>query len=183
MVTTALRSSPFSVTSFDVATAYTFNPWVAIICSLLGCILSAVLLYSIGRQLGRKTVARFAGKRLNRVNQLISKHGILAVAAVRMVPVAPYSLVNLTAGAVHVPFRDFVFGTFLGMSPGVVAITFFENEMEQMIHTPSASTFVVLIGILLFMLVGVISFRHWFSSKHIPAKRQLSQPAGTAIPR
>jgi hypothetical protein len=69
------------------------------------------------------------------------------------------------------------------MSPGVVAITFFENQIEQMIHTPSASTFVVLIGILLFMLVGVISFRRWFSSKHIPAKRQLSQPAGTAIPR
>jgi phosphatidylserine/phosphatidylglycerophosphate/cardiolipin synthase-like enzyme/uncharacterized membrane protein YdjX (TVP38/TMEM64 family) len=173
----------FPVTLLIVATAYAFNPWLAIICSLLGCILSAVLLYSIGRQLGRKTVARFAGKRLNRVNQLISKHGILAVAAVRMVPVAPYSLVNLAAGAVHVPFRDFVLGTLLGMSPGVVAITFFENQIEQIIHTPSASTFVVLIGILLFMLVGVVGFRRWFSSKQIPAKRQSSQPAGTAVPR
>jgi phospholipase D1/2 len=173
----------FPVTLLIVATAYAMNPWLAIGCSLLGCILSAVLLYAIGRQLGRKTVARFAGKRLNRVNQLISKHGILAVAAIRMVPVAPYSLVNLAAGAVHVPLRDFVLGTLLGMSPGVVAITFFEYQIEQMIHAPSAATFMVIIGILLIMLVGVISFRRWFSGKQIPAKRKFSQPANTAVTR
>ncbi len=173
----------FPVTLLIVASAYALNPWLAIVCSLLGCIASAVLLYSIGRQLGRKTVARFAGKRLNRVNQLISKHGILAVAAIRMIPVAPYSVVNLAAGAVHVPFRDFVLGTFLGMSPGVVAITFFENQIEQMIETPSAATLIILIGILLFMLAGVVGFRRWFSSKQTGAKRKLSRPAKTAVTR
>ena len=173
----------FPVTLLIVATAYALNPWLAIICSLLGCILSAVLLYLFGRQLGRRTVARFAGKRLNRVNQVISKHGILAVTAVRMVPVAPYSLVNLAAGAVHVPFRDFVLGTLLGMSPGVVAITIFEKQIEQTIQAPSAATFAVLIGILLVMLVGVVSFRRWFTSKQTPAKRKLSQPTKTAVTR
>jgi phospholipase D1/2 len=58
-----------------------------------------------------------SGQRLNRTNRLIAKHGILAVAALRSVPVAPYSLVNLAAGAVCVPFRDFVLGAFPGMWP------------------------------------------------------------------
>jgi uncharacterized membrane protein YdjX (TVP38/TMEM64 family) len=70
------------------------------------------------------------------MNRLISKHGALAVAAVRMIPVAPYSLVNLAAGAVRVPFREFVVGTFLGMSPGVFGITFFENQVEELLRDP-----------------------------------------------
>ncbi|MGH7855223.1 MAG: VTT domain-containing protein, partial [Candidatus Binatia bacterium] len=110
----------FPVTLLIFAAALTLNSWLAIVCSLLGCTLSAMLLYAAGRWLGRKNVMRLAGKRLNRVNRLISKQGALAVTAVRMIPVAPYSLVNLAAGAVGVPLRDFVLGTLFGMSPGVV---------------------------------------------------------------
>jgi phospholipase D1/2 len=51
-----------------------------------------------------------------------------------MVPVAPYSLINLAAGAGGVPFRDFVVGTSLGMSPGVVGITIFGKQLEQTIQ-------------------------------------------------
>jgi phosphatidylserine/phosphatidylglycerophosphate/cardiolipin synthase-like enzyme/uncharacterized membrane protein YdjX (TVP38/TMEM64 family) len=173
----------FPVTLLIVATAYAFGPWPALFYSLLGCILSAILLYGIGHQLGRKTVARFAGGRLNRVNRLIAKHGVLAVAAVRMVPVAPYSVVNLAAGAVHVPFRDFVFGTFLGMSPGVVGITFFENQLEQMFRSPNAATLIVLVGTLTLMLLATAGFRRWFTSKQAPGKRKLAQPVRTVESR
>ena len=173
----------FPVTLLIVATAYAFGPWPALFYSLLGCILSAILLYGIGHQLGRKTVARFAGGRLNRVNRLIAKHGVLAVAAVRMVPVAPYSVVNLAAGAVRVPFRDFVFGTFLGMSPGVVGITFFENQLEQMFRSPNAVTLIVLVGTLTLMLLATVGFRRWFTSKQAPGKRKLAQPVRTVESR
>jgi phospholipase D1/2 len=169
----------FPVTLLIVATAYTFGPWPALFYSLLGCLLSAMILYAIGYLLGRKTVVRFAGKRLNRVNRFISKHGVLAVVAVRMMPVAPYSVVNLAAGAVHVPFRDFVLGTFLGMTPGVVGITFFENQLEKMFRSPSATTLAVLVGVLALMLVGTVAFRRWFTSKRFPGK---SQFAGSVRP-
>jgi phospholipase D1/2 len=162
--------SCFPVTVLILTIAYTFEPWLAIICSLLGCIASAMFLYAIGHQLGRKNVVRFAGRRLNRVNRLISKHGVLAVAAARMIPVAPYSLVNLAAGAVHVPFRDFVFGTFLGMSPGVLGITILESQLEQTIESPSAVTLAILAGTLLIMLVGILTFRRWFAGRPYPRK-------------
>jgi phosphatidylserine/phosphatidylglycerophosphate/cardiolipin synthase-like enzyme/uncharacterized membrane protein YdjX (TVP38/TMEM64 family) len=165
------------VTLLIVATAYAFGPWPALFYSLLGCVLSAALLYAIGYGLGRQRVSRFAGGRLNRVNRLISKHGVLAMAAARMIPVAPYSVVNLAAGAVRVPFRDFVFGTFLGVIPGVVGITFFENQLEQMIRSPSAGTLVVLVSTLTLMLLVIAGFRRWFTSKQSPGKRKLAQPA------
>ncbi len=165
----------FPVTILILAIAYTFDPWPAIGYSLLGCLASAIFLYAIGHQLGRKNITRFAGRRLNRVNRLISRHGVLAVAAMRMLPVAPYSLVNLAAGAVRVPFRDFVLGTFLGMSPGVFGITVFEGQLEQMIDSPSATTLAFLVGTLALMLLGIFGFRRWSASKHSAAKSPAPQ--------
>jgi phospholipase D1/2 len=164
----------FPVTVLILAIAYAFDPLLAIVCSLLGCLASAIFIYAIGYQLGRKNVVRFAGRRLNRVNRLISKHGALAVAAVRMLPIAPYSMVNLAAGAVRVPFRDFVFGTFLGMSPGVLAITLLESQLEQTIESPSAMTLAILGGTLLIMLAGIFGFRRWFAGRKYP--RKLREP-------
>jgi phosphatidylserine/phosphatidylglycerophosphate/cardiolipin synthase-like enzyme/uncharacterized membrane protein YdjX (TVP38/TMEM64 family) len=158
----------FPVTVLILAVAYALEPWLAIVCSLLGCIASAVFLYGIGYLLGRKTVVRVAGRRLNRVNRLISRHGVLAVAAVRLLPVAPFSLVNLAAGAVHVPFRDFVFGTLLGMSPGVMAITVLESQIEQMIERPSLTSLTLLVAILLAMILGIMGFRRWFAGRSTP---------------
>lgn len=160
----------FPVTVLILAIAYAFDPMLGIVCSLVGCLASAIFLYAIGYQLGRKNVVRFAGRRLNRINRLISKHGALAVAAVRMLPVAPYSMVNLAAGAVHVPFRDFVFGTFLGMSPGVLGITLLESQLEQTIESPSAMTLAILGGTLSIMLAGIFGFRRWFAGRKYPKK-------------
>ena len=171
----------FPVTLLIFATAFTLNSWLAIVCSLLGCILSAMLLYGFGRCLGRKHVMHFAGRRVNRVNRLISKQGALAVAAVRMIPIAPYSLVNLAAGAVGVPFRDFVRGTLLGMSPGVVGITFFTKQLEQIILNPSALNLFVLVGTLVLMLAGIVGLRRWIASKQSPEKRKVS-PLASAVP-
>ena len=158
----------FPVTLLIVATAFAFGPWKAFIYSLLGCVTSAMLMYGIGYLLGRETVARFTGPRLNRLNRLIAKHGILAVVAIRMLPVAPYSVVNLVAGAARVRFRDFVFGSAIGMSPGVIGITLFEDQLEQMINSPSLQTLVALGIILSLMLLAVTWFRRWFGAEHTP---------------
>jgi len=170
----------FPVTLLIFVAAFILDWWLAIIGSLLGCILSAILCYAIGRQLGRKNVARVAGKRLNRINRLIARQGVLAVAAVRMVPIAPYSLVNLAAGAVHVPLRDFVYGTLLGMSPGVVGITFFTNRLEQMIRSPNALNLIVLIGTLSIMLLGIVALRRWIASKQVPRTHRIQAMATAA---
>jgi len=155
----------FPVTILILAVAYAVDPWLAVLCSLLGCVASAILVYGVGRRLGRNAVMRFAGRRLNRVNRVIAQHGVLAVAAVRMVPVAPYSLVNLAAGAVRVPLGDFVFGTFLGMSPGVLGITLMEGRLEELIKNPSAATVAGLGVILLLMAAVVFGFRRWFAGR------------------
>jgi phospholipase D1/2 len=175
--------SAFPVTLLIFASAFVLNSWLAIACSLLGCLLSAMLLYAVGRWIGRKNVMRLAGKRLNRVNRLIAKQGALAVTAVRMIPVAPYSLVNLAAGAAGVPLRDFILGTLLGMSPGVAGITVLTKQVEQMIVSPSPLNLLVLMGILVLMLVGILGLRRWITGKQSPGKRRIARLATVASSR
>ncbi len=47
-----------------------------------------------------------------------------SLAGLRLIPVAPFSIVNLLAGTSHVPLRQFLLGTLLAMGPGIVLICF-----------------------------------------------------------
>jgi uncharacterized membrane protein YdjX (TVP38/TMEM64 family) len=83
---------------------------------------SALALYGIGRLLGRHAMRRVAGPRLNRITRRLARHGALAIAVLRLVPVASYSAVSAVAGASYIRLRDFVLGTLLGVAPLVVIV-------------------------------------------------------------
>jgi len=78
---------------------------------------------------------------------------------VHLVPVAPFTLVNMAAGAVHVQFRDFVFGTSIGMIPGIGAITIFEQQLELTWQDPRPENFMVLGVLLIAVALGVVLMR------------------------
>ncbi len=74
-----------------------------------------------GRFVDRDTVRRVAGKRLRPVTKFMRQRGLIAVTLVRLVPIAPFPVVNLVMGAMRVKLWHFVLGTFLGMLPGMLA--------------------------------------------------------------
>lgn len=116
-----------------VATVLVFGPLYGFFCGLVGAELSALLVYGIGRGVGRDLVRRYAGERLNRVSQRLAQRGVLATVALRLVPVAPFPVINLAAGASHIRFRDFALGTVLGLLPGTVAIALFAEAVARSI--------------------------------------------------
>jgi phospholipase D1/2 len=106
--------------------------------------LSAIFFYFLGRKLGRATVRRVAGKRINELSRRIAKRGLIAVVVVRMLPIAPFTVINLIAGASHIAFRDFVAGTILGMAPGTLIIVLFVDRIVAAVRTPGPLTFTLL---------------------------------------
>jgi len=105
--------------------------------ALAGALASALAGYGLGALLGRHTVRRIAGGRLNRISRRLAERGMLAVVLARVIPVAPYSIVNLVGGASHVGLRDFVLGTLIGMAPGIAAIALFTDRIRAMLEQPS----------------------------------------------
>jgi phospholipase D1/2 len=124
------------VTLLIVATAIVFEPLEGVVYALGGVLCASTASFGVGRLLGRSHVRRAAGRRLNELSRRIARRGVLAVAAVRMVPVAPFTLVNLVAGASHVGLRDFLLGTLIGVAPGIVGIVVLEASVEELIRRP-----------------------------------------------
>jgi len=94
--------------------AIAFGPLFGFAYAIVGVFASASCSFAIGRLVGRELVHRIAGPRLQRIGQRLARSSILTVAAVRMLPIAPFTVVNLVAGAMHVRYRDYMVGTALG---------------------------------------------------------------------
>ena len=124
------------VTLMILATAFAFGPLAGAAYSLVGCLMAAVLTYALGRILGRDKVRLLAGSRLDRVGRRLADQGLVTMLTVRLLPIAPYTVVNIVAGASHIRLRDFILGTILGMAPGILAITVFERQLELVIREP-----------------------------------------------
>lgn len=109
----------------------------------MGAIASAVVTYSIGAAIGRLSLERALGPRMSRVRRNIVRRGMLAVATVRLVPIAPFTLVNLVAGASRIPFTDFVLGTAIGMAPGLVVISVLGHQIWSTVGQPTLRNLVL----------------------------------------
>lgn len=133
---------PFSI--LIIATVIAFGPLLGFIYSLTGGTLSAISCYWVGELLGRRTIRKLVGSRLNTISQSIARHGILNIIFVRVIPVAPFALINLVAGASHIRFRDYIIGTMLGMGPGILAVTLVADRVRVTLQHPQPTNAIVL---------------------------------------
>ena len=139
----------FPVLLLIAATAATFGPWLGFAYAASGALASALVTYGLGALIGRRTLDGLLGPRLNRVRRSIARRGVLAVAAVRMVPVAPFTLVNLVAGASRIPLLDYVLGTIIGMAPGLILMSALGHQIFSMITEPTLTNMLLLLVALL----------------------------------
>ena len=134
--------------------------------ALVGGELSAVACFGVGHALGRDTVRRLAGSRVNRISRKLSERGVLPMITLRNVPIAPFSVINVVAGVSDIRFRDFALGNFIGMIPGVVAIAFVTDRTLASFRDPSATTIVVALLVLL-LAAGLLTMsRRWLRKRN-----------------
>lgn len=153
------------ITLLIVATSLVFATGWALAYALAGSLAAAALNFGIGRVLGGGFVSRIGGERWNRLNQRLSQSGVLAVFALRIVPVAPFLVVNLAAGASKLRFRDFMIGSLLGMAPGVLTITVFSGLVTQLLHHPSPKSIATLVGGVVVLLGLAWGLQRWVGSR------------------
>ena len=142
------------VTALIMLTAAAMGPWLGFAYSLAGALLAAAVTFGAGRAFGRERVRRWAGRRLTAVSHGLRRRGIVAMAVIRMVPVAPFSVVNLVAGVSEIRLRDFLAGSALGLLPGLTLASLFGDRLGQWLRRPDPLGLAVLLACLaaLFLL-------------------------------
>jgi uncharacterized membrane protein YdjX (TVP38/TMEM64 family) len=158
------------ITLLVITTVLTFGPWPGFAYAFGGSMLGALISFGLGRILGRNMVRQLAGSRLNALSQRLARRGILAVIAVRLIPVAPFTVINMVAGASHIRFRDFLFGTGIGMAPGIIAIAFFTDRIAASVESPDLAHFTTLALVMAAIVVVAFLLRHWLRTRAMTSR-------------
>ena len=144
-----------------LVTLVAFGPWAGVGYTLAGALLGAGLSYGLGRLLGREVLQRLGGVRVNAVSRRLAERGVLAVIAVRMVPVAPFAIANMVAGATHIRLRDMLLGTALGMAPSTLVMAFFMQQIIAALRQPGPLTIAIVLLTLGLLVLGAWALRRW----------------------
>lgn len=138
-----------------------YGPWMGLGCAVAGALLSASASYLMGAALGREVVRKLAGPRINALSERMASHGLVAVIALRLVPVAPFAVVNMVAGSSHIRLLHLLAGTAIGMMPSTLAMMFFVDQITEALRQPSALTFALLALTVLLIGVGGWAAQRW----------------------
>jgi phospholipase D1/2 len=147
------------VTALIVATGIVFGPLLGGIYALSGALLSAAVTYWIGARIGRDAVRQLAGPRLNGITRRLASRGVMAIAIIRLLPIAPFSIVNAVIGASHVRMKDFLLGTAIGLTPGIIMTVIFVDRVTAAITDPGFGTYAALAGIAALIIAAAIYVR------------------------
>jgi uncharacterized membrane protein YdjX (TVP38/TMEM64 family) len=71
----------------------------------------------------------------------------MAIAVIRILPVAPFSVVNAVIGASHIRLKDFLIGTAIGMAPGIAITVIFVDRITAAVTDPGPGTYAALAAV------------------------------------
>jgi phospholipase D1/2 len=125
---------PAGITMFPrqlitIAAVIAYGPWKGFLISMAGCELASLMGYYPGLLLRPETVDRLAGRRVERIKRALRNQGLAAVSTMRLLPLGPFIVGSLVAGALRIRVWQLVAGTFIGMAPGLVVTTLVGDQI------------------------------------------------------
>lgn len=149
-----------------LAAVIAFGPEKGFVFALSGILIAAFATYAVGLLLPEATVHRIAGPRLPRIAETLRRRGLLAITALRLVPIAPFAIEGVVAAAIGIRLAPFLLGTLFGMLPGTLATTVFGDQLEAALDDPGRIDY----GLLLTAAVGIVLLslfvRRWLVKEH-----------------
>lgn len=142
----------FPITVVNVATAIAFGPWLGFCYALAGSLASALLTFALGRRFGSQLVHRFSSGLAYRAVRAIGRRGFLAILSCRLVPIAPFTVINVVAGAMPIPIREYALATLIGMAPGIAVLAAFGDRVLKVLNDPNPVNLALLAAIVVLWL-------------------------------
>ena len=144
------------ITAMILVTAIIFGPFAGSLYALIGSLAGAAVNYAIGAMLGRDFVRKIAGRKWQRLETKIAETSIVAVTALRLLPIAPFTVVNVVCGAFKVPWRDYLLGSILGLTPGILITALFAHQLASTLRNPGIGAFLLLAALIALTIIGSV---------------------------
>lgn len=106
-----------------------FGLWRGVLWVTLGANLGASIAFWLARRLGRPALEGLLGPRLGTFDRTSGAAGFQGLLTLRLLPVAPFSLLNFLAGLTIIPWWDYALATAIGILPGTVIYVYFADAL------------------------------------------------------
>ena len=139
----------------DAAAGFVYGFWAALAMLMVFWTISALIAYWIGHSAARPLLYKLAGEeRFRKAEALVNKGGAVFLLSARLVPIIPFSLLSIVAGAAKVPLWRFTWTTAVGYIPLTAYFVYLGTQVEGF----SLSDPIVWIGAIGFV-IAVFSVR------------------------
>ncbi len=172
-VYTILTTSGFPVTVLIALTATIYGPLYGFLFAITAAMIAAATAFGIGRLAGRKFIRALFGPKLNKINTRIERTGVMQLALLRMVPIAPYGVFNLVSGVSSIKLLPFITGTLLGMLPGTFALAILGDSLAQIIAEASLKN-IAYLAFAISVWIGLVYMMHKLVN-HLQKRKQRSE--------
>lgn len=140
-----------------------FGPVEGFIYSYLGTLISASVNFFVAWRLGAGWFASSRGATLASLSEFVGRNGFFSAMIVRIVPSAPFVVVNMGMGVAGVPYWSFLAGTAVGIIPKTAMIALFGKMIERA-RAGDADAILYLVTLVLAWL-GIALIARWFLNR------------------
>jgi len=170
----------FPATLLVGATVLVYGSPRGVVLAWAGSLAAAALGYGAGRALPRREVRGRWGAQMMWLRGQLRRRGFLAIAVTRLIPVGNFSVMNMVAGSLRVPFLGFLLGNAIGVLPGILAMALFIDRVGRALQAPGAINFLWLAALIAAM-AWALSWLGRRLARGAPSVRPLV-PARSASP-
>lgn len=114
-----------------------FGFWYGFLYTIIGGLLSAIIVFYICRKLGRERVesvlkSRYL-KKLDDYNRKLAKNGIWDLTILRVIPIMPFNVLNILMGVSNIKTKDYIIGTLIGFMPSHIVTVYLASLATKII--------------------------------------------------
>lgn len=149
----------FPLTLLVVTTGLVFHTEWAMLCAVLGSLSSSATGYVMGHWVGRDTIVKHGGTMVRRAERYIQNNSFRSMVVINLLPIAPFTVTNMLAGAFKMEFRRYILGSAVGLIPGLILVIAFGGQLGKLL-VPAAGdqpwTAILIAISLLGLLIGFL---------------------------
>jgi uncharacterized membrane protein YdjX (TVP38/TMEM64 family) len=147
------------------AAVVAFGAWAGFAYSWIGTMVSSLVGFYLGRMAGARALKTLSGESMQKFMDMVGRNGFLASLIVRLVPSAPFIVVNMAAGVTPMRVWDFAAGTALGIVPKIALTAFAGSSIVKALNGGGTKPVAWLVAVVaIWIAIG------WFAQRWLKAR-------------
>lgn len=148
----------FPVPILAIAAGISFGLFEGILYTIIGAMINSSIMFIMAKKFAKDKVieifkTKISEKWYNKMIAVEKNNGFLIIFLLRLLPIAPYNVINYLSGLTEISFLRYSLATFLGIFPGTFV---FLNVGDKAINVYSIEFLIAILGFLLLTVFSII---------------------------